>query len=433
MLEGIEFNRKVEAAVFDDRSSAWVLTSSNGDVLTARFCVMATGCLSAPNWPPIDGYEDFGGEILHTALWPHDGFDFTGKRVAVIGTGSSGIQSIPQIAKQADHLSVLQRTANYSVPAQNRPLDDAYVARAKADYPAMRARQKATASGIDGRFNTESAMSVSERERNAEFERRWQEGGILFTAAFGDLMTDHAANDAAVAFVHDKIRGTVKNQNVANALCPNNIIGGKRLCVDIGYFETFNRPNVELVDIRKTPIKHINSSGILVGDQQVGVDVIVVATGFDAMTGALMRIDIRGKNGASLRELWSTAPSSYLGIAMSGFPNLFTVTGPGSPSVLTNMIPSIEHGVEWIADCIEHMRTHNHTEIEADQDAQHAWWNHVQEVGMSGLKSKTDSWYLGANIQGKPRVFLPYNGGLPAYREKCESIAAIGYAGFFLR
>jgi len=430
LLDGIDFEHRVVSAHYDDAGANWTLATASGETLSARVCVMATGCLSKPNWPCIDGFDSFSGDIHHTALWPHDEVDFAGKRVAVIGTGSSAIQSIPRIAAEAKKLTVFQRTPNYSVPAQNQPMDPNYAAGIKKQYAQMRARARQRLPGIDGRYNPGAAMEASEQQRLAEFERRWQEGGLLFMQAYGDLMLDKAANDAVVQFVHGKIKSIVNDPEVAELLCPSNIIGGKRLCVDTNYYATYNRDNVQLVDVRKQPIGSINSRGLQAGDTQYDVDIIVVATGFDAMTGALTSIDIRGTDKVSLQQRWQNGPSSYLGLAMTDFPNLFTVTGPGSPSVLTNMLPTIEQHVEWITDCIAHMKDHNLTTIEATADAENAWWQHVQEVAQRGLKQSTDSWYVGANVDGKARVFMPYLGGFPDYCEKCRQVVANDYEGF---
>ena len=432
LRDGIDFEHRVASATYDEASATWTLATASGATLTARFCVMATGCLSAPNWPPIDGYEDFHGPIHHTALWPHEEVDFRGKRVAVIGTGSSGIQSIPRIAAEAAQLTVFQRTPNYSVPAHNRPMDPAYATEVKAHYPEMRSRARQRLPGIDGRYNAGSAFEVSDDVRLAEYERRWQEGGLMFLQSYGDLLLDQAANDTLVEFVHGKIRSIVHDPEVAELLCPANIIGGKRLCVDTDYYATYNRDNVALVDLRQHPISAINERGLKAGDTQYDVDMIVLATGFDAMTGALTRVDIRGRDGISLRDRWRQGPSTYLGLAMAHFPNLFTVTGPGSPSVLTNMLPTIEQHVEWITDCIAHVRDGEHTTIEATADAERDWWAHVQEVGGRGLKQTADSWYVGANVDGKARVFLPYLGGFPAYCEVCREVVEDGYRGFVI-
>jgi len=430
LLNDIEFAHRVSTAQYNESHNHWTLTAENGHQISARFCVMATGCLSAPNWPPIKGFDDFDGEIYHTALWPHERVDFKDKRVAVIGTGSSGIQSIPHIAADAKSVTVFQRTPNYTVPAHNAPVDAKRVASIKADYPALRASAREKHNGIDGTYNKTSAMAVSKEEREAEYERRWQEGGLTFLGAYGDFLTNTEANDSLAEFVHNKIRSTVDDPATANMLCPTNIIGGKRMCVDTNYYATYNRDNVKLIDIRKQPINEINSAGIRIEQTQYNVDAIVVATGFDAMTGCLTRIDIQGTGSCNLAEQWKEGPSSYLGLAMSGYPNLFTVTGPGSPSVLTNMLPSIEQHVEWITNCIAYMRNRGHHKIEATITAQQDWWAHVQDVGQSGLKQTTASWYMGANVEGKAQVFSPYIGGFPAYCKKCSTVAESGYDGF---
>ena len=357
---------------------------------------------------------------------------FGGQSVAVIGTGSSAVQSIPVIARQAAQLTVFQRTPNYAVPAQNRPLDPEELRMIKADYPALRARAAQTAPVIDAYWNKESALEASPEERQRTYEDRWRQGGLPFSGAYGDLILNKEANDSAADFVRGKIRQRVRDPKVAEMLCPHNVIGGKRLCVEIGYYETFNRDNVTLVDLKETPIETITETGIRTRGGEYRADAIVFATGFDAMTGAILRVDIHGRGGRALRERWSQGPSSYLGLAMAGFPNLFTVTGPASPSVLTNMLPSIEQHVEWISDCIGYLRDKGLARIEAQPEAEAAWMDHNAEVAAMTLRSQVDSWYLGANIDGKPRVFMPYIGGFPAYRRKCDEVAAKGYSGFAL-
>ncbi len=428
----IEFDTCIVAAHYDEAASRWTLAARNGAKTVGRFCVMATGCLSVPNWPKIAGLETFAGPTYHTALWPHEAVDFTGKRVAIIGTGSSAIQSIPPIARQAARLYVFQRTPNYSIPAHNEPLDPERVRAIKAEYSAMRARAKTTHPGIDGSYNKGEALAVTPEERQAEYERRWREGGLTFLGAYGDLMLSKASNDTAADFVREKIRAIVEDPQVAQTLCPENIIGGKRLCVDTDYYATYNRENVTLIDVKDRPIEEITATAVRAHGRDFEIDVLVIATGFDAMTGALMNIDIRGRGGVSLRQRWAEGPSSYLGLAMADFPNLFTITGPGSPSVFTNMLPTIEQHVDWIADCLAYMQARNYATIEAEGDAEKAWWDHVQAVAATGLKATTDSWYLGANVPGKPRVFMPYFGGFPGYCRKCEQIVADGYAGFAL-
>jgi cation diffusion facilitator CzcD-associated flavoprotein CzcO len=428
----IQFDTPVHSAIFDEAENRWVLEVGNSERAAATHCIMATGCLSSANMPKFAGIDSFQGETYHTGHWPHAGVDFSGKRVGVIGTGSSAIQSIPIIASQAVHLYIFQRTPNYMIPAHNGPLDPAYQAAVKADYAGLRARAKQTVPGIDFNFNMESALAASEEERQREFEKRWAYGGLPFIGAFGDLLYNQAANDLAAEFVRRKIREIVHNPEVAELLSPSNVIGCKRLCVDTGYWETYNRPNVTLIDVSGEPIEAITPAGIRAKGQEYAVDAIVFATGFDAMTGALLKIDIRGTGGQSLKGKWREGPKTYLGLGIAGFPNLFTITGPGSPSVLTNMMPSIEQHVEWVADCIGYLRDRGLGRIEARAEAEESWVAHVREVAGGSLRSTCSSWYVGANVPGKPRVFMPYIGGFPAYVQKCDAVAANGYEGFAL-
>ena len=432
LVRDIQFDSRVAAATFDEAADRWVVETADGGRTTAAVCVMATGCLSSPNMPKIDGIDRFAGATYHTGLWPHRAVDFTDQRVGVIGTGSSAIQSVPLIARQAEQLMVFQRTPNYTVPAHNQPLDPDVVAAIKADYAGLRERAKRTPPGLLARFNKMSALASSAAERHREYQVRWQEGGLPFMAAYADLLVDRQANETAAEFVRGKIRDIVTDPEVAATLTPGNIIGGKRLCVDSGYYETFNRPNVTLIDVRDTPIETITRAGVQVAGRVHAVDSIVFATGFDAMTGALLKIDIRGRGGATLAEKWAAGPRTYLGLAIAGFPNLFTITGPGSPSVLTNMLPSIEQHVDWIVDCLGYLRDRGAARIEARVDAEDAWVTHVNELADASLRSTTDSWYVGANVPGKPRVFMPYIGGFPSYVQTCDEVAAKGYEGFAL-
>jgi len=432
LRKDIQLNTRVSAATFDEARHRWTVVTDDGKQVSAQFCIMATGCLSSTNTPKFAGLDTFRGPVYHTGQWPHEGVDFTGKRVGVIGTGSSAIQSIPLIAEQAQHLFVFQRTPHYTVPARNTPLDEAYKRQVKAEYPTMRSRAKQMFAGIDFHLNDQSAIQASEEERQREYEARWAYGGVSFMGAFNDLLFNEASNATAAAFVRSKIHETVRNPALAEALSPRYVIGCKRLCVDTGYYETFNRSNVTLVDVSKTPIEAIVAEGVQVDGKQYTVDALVLATGFDAMTGALARIDIRGKAGQPLREKWHGGPRTYLGLMTAGFPNLFTITGPGSPSVLTNMLPSIEQHVEWIADCVAYLREREIAQIEPLQQAEDDWVTHVNEVAGTNLRSTCSSWYVGANVPGKPRVFMPYIGGLPAYLEKCKEIVAAGYRGFLL-
>lgn len=428
----IQFNTRVACATFDEAQNRWVVETSDGARTTATFCIMATGCLSSPNLPKFKGIDTFKGERYHTGYWPHAEVDLTGKRVGIIGTGSSAVQSIPIIASQAEHLYVFQRTPNYAVPAHNAPLDPHYVREVKANYPTMRARARQTMTGIDFDYSDELALETPPERRTREYERRWSHGGLWFLGAFRDLMVDEEANDTAADFVRAKIRERVNDPAVAGLLSPKNTIGCKRLCVDIGYYETYNRPNVTLIDVSQSPVEEITARGVRVDGRDYEVDAIVFATGFDAMTGALLKIDIRGAGGVSLKEKWRGGPRTYLGVAMAGFPNLFTVTGPGSPSVLTNMLPTIEQHVEWITDIFRHMRDKNLARIEPSAAAEEDWVAHVGELAGHTLRYTCSSWYLGVNIPGKPRVFMPYIGGFPRYIAKCTEVAENGYEGFEL-
>lgn len=429
----IQFETRVTSAAFDEDACRWTIQTDRGDRVPARFCIMATGCLSDAQVPDFKGLESFAGKWYHTGRWPHEGVDFTGLRVAIIGTGSSAIQSTPIIARQASHLYVFQRTPNYSVPAHNAPLDPEYERRVKAGYAEFRRQARESRVGFVMERSGDSALAVPAEERQREYEKRWGKGGLGFSATYTDILTSQEANDTAAQFFRAKIREIVHDPKVADLLTPRDYpLGTKRLCVDTGYYATFNRGNATLVDVRESPIEAITPQGVRTGEAEYAVDAIVFATGFDAMTGALLNIDLRGRGGRTLQDAWAAGPRTYLGIAVAGFPNLFAITGPGSPSVLSNMIVSIEQHVDWIADCLSHLRTRGHASIEATAAAQEAWVQHVNEVGHMTLYPRAASWYMGANIPGKPRIFMPYIGGVGVYREKCAEVAAKGYEGFAL-
>ncbi len=429
----IRFNSRVTAARFSDDQNKWAVTTDTGQSISAKYVVMATGCLSSTNLPKIDGIDDFKGATYHTGRWPHKPVDFTGKVVGIVGTGSSAIQSIPIIAEQARHLYVFQRTPNFSIPAHNRPLDPAEREAVLADLDAFRAANGQAQAGFGAKYGMAEklATEVSADERNQRFEERWALGGLPFFGAFADLMVDPAANEAAADFVRAKIRAIVKDPVVAARLSPDQTFGCKRLCVDSGYYETFNRPNVTLVDLRATPIERITPTGIATTDQAYALDDLIFATGFDAMTGSLLKIDIVGAGGLKLADKWAAGPRTYLGLQTAGFPNLFIITGPGSPSVLTNMLPSIEQHVNWIADCIDFMRARQIQRMEAEIAAEDSWVDHVNAIADSTLFRSCNSWYLGANVPGKPRVFMPLL-GFPDYVRTCDEVAANGYRGFAL-
>ncbi|MDZ4367588.1 MAG: NAD(P)/FAD-dependent oxidoreductase, partial [Afipia sp.] len=428
----IQFNTRIVSAVFDESAKIWVVTTAGGETARARFCVMATGCLSSARTPAIEGLASFEGKVHHTGAWPHDGVDFGGQRVGVIGTGSSGIQSIPLIARQAAHLTVFQRTPNFCVPARNAALSAEFKADVKEHYPQLREKIRQGALNVHT-YGARSALDVTEAQRNTEYEARWTVGGFHFIKAFPDLMVNIEANRTAAEFVFRKIRETVSDPAVAEMLLPrDHPIGTKRMCVGTDYYETYNRSNVRLVNLREAPIEAITPRGLRAGGEEHALDAIVFATGFDAMTGALLAIDIRGRGGLALRDAWAGGPRSYLGIAVPGFPNLFTITGPGSPSVLTNMIMSIEQHVDWVIDCIVHLDSCGHATIEARRDASDQWVEHVNDVADKTLFPAADSWYVGANVPGKPRVFMPYVGDPWTYRQTCRQVAADGYPGFEL-
>jgi len=429
----IQLETRVTTAVFDEATSRWAIQTDRGDRVSARFCIMATGCLSDAQVPKLEGFETFEGTWFHTGHWPHEGVDFTGQRVGVIGTGSSAIQSIPIIARQAARLFVFQRTPNFSVPARNAPLDPEYERQVKSSYAEFRRQARESRVGFVVDRNDQSALEVSPEERQRAYESRWSRGGLGFNATFADLLTSKEANDTAAEFFRAKIQAIVRDAAVAQMLSPRDYpVGTKRLCVDTDYYDTFNRDNVTLVDVRRAPIEAITRHGLRTREAEYELDSLVFATGFDAMTGALLGIDIRGRAGATLREKWAAGPRTYLGVATAGFPNLFTITGPGSPSVLSNMIVSIEQHVDWIADCIVYLRERELGGIEASVDAEDEWVAHVNEVGHATLYPLANSWYMGANVPGKPRIFMPYVGGVGVYRQKCDDVAAKGYEGFTL-
>ena len=428
----IVFDTRVTRASFDEAQKRWRIETDRGDQVTTQFCIMAVGCLSAPNRPRFEGIEDFKGPIYHTGEWPHDGVDFTGLRVGVIGTGSSAIQSIPIIASQARQLTVFQRTATWSVPAWNEALTPEYLKEVKAAYPALRAKARARPTGFYFQFNTEPALASSTEERERLYEEAWQRGGLPFLGAFGDLLFEKDANDTIAEFARKKIRGIVKDPATADLLCPENVFGCKRLCVDTGYFETYNQAHVKLVDVSRKPIERFTAGGIVVDGIEYPVDAIVSATGFAAMTGSFDKIAITGRDGLTLAEKWRAGPRTYLGLASAGFPNLFMITGPGSPSVLASMIQAIEQHVDWLVDCIGHLRDVGAATIEAQVEDEDAWVEHVNEVSKVSLRSTCSSWYVGTNIPGRPRVFMPYIGGFPIYVQKCNEVMNNGFDGFVL-
>ncbi len=434
LRRSIRFGTRVTGAEYDAANNRWTVRTESGETLRARFLITAVGCLSTANVPAIPGLESFAGDWYHTGQWPHEGVDFTGKRVGLIGTGSTGIQATPVIAAQAAHLTVFQRTANYSVPANNAPLTPDFKRWVRDNYDEIRRISRTNANGQAFTVEDRSVFDVSEEERQAIYEAAWAKGGLQFRAAFRDLLADKAANDTASAFLKAKIRGIVQNPRTAALLADiDHPYAAKRPPIDTGYFEAFNRDNVALVDVRTDPIERILPDGLRTGHAEFKLDVIVFATGFDAMTGPLLKLNITGRDGLALRDAWQAGPRTYLGLQVAGFPNLFTITGPGSPSVLTNMPVAIEQHAEWIADCIAHLRASGVAWIEPAPEAVDAWLARVNEAASATLLPQaSSSWYLGANVPGKPRVFMPFAGGMARYREICDAVAANGYEGFEL-
>lgn len=430
----IRFSTRLVAATWDDDAACWQVRTDGEDDLHPRFLVMASGCLSMPKTPDIEGTERFAGDVYFTSRWPHDGVDFTGKRVAVIGTGSSGIQSIPLIAEQAAQLTVFQRTPNYSVPAHNGPPPPERLARLTANRDKYRHAAKWSRGGIPMDVTDVSGVTATEEVRRQRFEWAWGQGELFaILGVFNDQLFNLESNELVAEMIRERIRATVFDPDTAEALCPKGYpFGTKRPCLDTGYYETFNLPHVRLVDLRKTPITTITETGIVTTDETMDFDAIVYATGFDAMTGPLVSIDVTGRHGTTLKEKWIGGPTTYLGLMTTGFPNFFTITGPQSPSVLSNMAVSIEQHVEWVAECLARLRRDGFETIEPTPRAEQAWVRHAADCAAITLHPQTDSWYMGANVPGKPRVLLPYIGGADGYRAACDEVTDKGYLGFVL-
>ncbi|MBF6089943.1 NAD(P)/FAD-dependent oxidoreductase [Nocardia cyriacigeorgica] len=427
----IEFGARVTDAVLDESSLRWEVRTDTGTVVSARFLVLAVGPLSNANTPDIEGLGTFAGPVLHTSQWPHDGVDFTGQRVGVIGTGSSGIQAIPCIAEQAESLHVFQRTPNYSVPAGNVPLDEETRRAQKANYAERRRLSMASGGGSPHQPHPKSALEVSEQERREAYQKRWELGGVLFSKTFPDQMVTLEANDTARLFWEEKVRAVIDDPEVAELLIPkDHPIGTKRICTDTNYYQTYNRDNVELVNLRATPIDRIDAGGVHTTTAYYPLDALVLATGFDAMTGSVAKLDIVGRDGRTLNEAWREGPKTYLGLGVTGFPNLFNLTGPGSPSVLANMVLHSELHVDWVAGAIDYLDRNGAAALEARPEAVEAWVAECAERASRTLMPTANSWYLGANVPGKPRVFMPFVGGFGVYGEIIAEVAAAEYKGF---
>jgi len=431
LRKDIDFDTSVTTAHFDARARRWTVETDTGERVAARFLVMATGCISTAQIPDIEGLSAYRGRTFHTGAWPHEKVDFTGERIAVIGTGSSGIQAIPVLAEEAAHVTVFQRTPNYSLPSQNCPMTEAYERSWKGIYAARREEMRDSFHGSLKDLNDKPALSVSEDERQATYQKRWDIGGTPYLGSFNDLLTNKEANDTAAEFVRNQIRTIVKDPATAELLAPKTYpIGTKRICVDSGYFETYNRDNVALVDISGKPIERFTPEGLVANGRHYAFDSVVFATGFDAMTGTLFAVDIRGRGGLALKDKWYAGPRTYLGLMTEAFPNMFMITGPGSPSVKSNMIISIEQHVDLVTDSLVYMRERGLELMEPEREAEDGWVEHVQEAANRTLFPRANSWYMGANIPGKPRLFTPYIGGVGRYRRICEQTVADGYNGF---
>ena len=431
LKKDIEFNIEVKGSRFDENSNRWKITTNTGEEINAQYFIMATGCISTTQIPNIKGLSDYVGNTFHTGDWPHEEVDFSGQSIAVIGTGSSGIQSIPVLAKQAKKLTVFQRTPNYSIPSQNEPMTKKYERSWKDVYSERRKEMRYSAHGSLKDLNDVPALSVDEDQRQELYTKRWAIGGTGFLGSFNDLLTNADANYTAAEYVRQQIKRVVNDEETAEILCPRSYpIGTKRICIDTGYFETYNRENVKLVDISKKPIQRLVADGIIVDDQLYPFDSIIFATGFDAMTGSLFNVDIKGRDGLALKDKWNAGPKTYLGLMSVSFPNLFMITGPGSPSVKSNMIMSIEQHVDLVTEILLAMRSKGLSVVEPELEAENKWVDHVQEVANKTLFPQANSWYMGANIPGKPRLFMPYIGGVGAYRQICEEIVANNYRGF---
>ncbi|MBO6726718.1 MAG: NAD(P)/FAD-dependent oxidoreductase [Rhizobiaceae bacterium] len=425
------FNERVAAASFDEAAAAWTVQLAKGDRLRARWIIFAAGSLSTPIRPDISGIDDFAGEMLFTARWPEERVTFDGKRVGIIGTGASGIQCAPIIAQTAAKLTVFQRSPNYSVPAFNRALPDDEWAEIQASYSERRRQSFASGGGSPHEVDPREIWDIDEGERASLFENGWKKGGVLFAKIFPKQTMDERVNALARDFAEKKIRAIVRDESLADDLIPtDHAIGTKRICTDSGYFETFNRDNVELVNLRRDPIIEITERGVRTRNASHDLDMLIFATGFDAMTGTITRVDFRGPGGQSMAEAWADGPKTMLGLMVPGFPNLFNITGPGSPSVLTNMILGAEQHVNWALGLMSHTQQKGYTMVEARRDAADAWTAHVDAIASATLFTQAKSWYMGANVDGKKRTFMPYIGGFAAYIRECEAVREEGYKGF---
>ncbi|PPR10383.1 MAG: Phenylacetone monooxygenase [Alphaproteobacteria bacterium MarineAlpha11_Bin1] len=428
----ITFETRVQAATFGEDSHTWEVETDCGERLSARFFIMSVGCLSVPIRPEFDGAEEFSGEVYQTSMWPKDPVNFAGKRIGVIGVGSSAVQSVPLIAEQAKHVYVYQRTPNFVVQAQNHPLGEDDVATIKADYRGFRAKAWDLQSAFLFPRHDQSVFDLSPKDRRTRLDEQWEIGGLPFLGAFNDILTNDDANREVADYWESRMRAVVKDPEIADLLTPNEPIGCKRLCSGTDYYEVYNRENVTLVNALDSGIERLTSTGLRAAGKDFVLDMIIYATGFDAMTGGVTKIKITGTGGQSIQQKWADGPRTYIGLAVSGFPNMFNMVSAGSPSVLATMVTAAEQHGDWVADCLEFMREMGHTRIDATLEAEADWVEEVNRAASASLRVKCDSWYVGSNVEGKARVFAPYIGGWPSYVKKCQIVVANGYEGFDL-
>lgn len=434
LRKDIRFNTFMEEARYDEKAARWTIRSKDGRVWSAQYFVMCVGQLSSPKAPNYPGQSEFKGEIIHSAVWPKHKVEFAGKRVAIIGTGSSGMQMTPIIAKEAKHLTVFQRTANFSIPASNAPVSDEEDRLVKATYRERREQAWNSPTGLGFKPNKQSALDVSQEERDKVYEAAWNRLGYGFALSYFDILLSKPANDTAAEFIRKKIASVINDPLVREKLVPKgHAFAARRPSVDSGYFQAFNRDNVELADVRESPIVEFTSDGIRTTAKAHAFDMIIFATGFDAFTGSLLKPNIVGRAGRTLRDKWSAGPITQLGVSVSEFPNMLIVVGPGSPSLLSNVMVSTEEQIDWLAELIRHMDSHQIVEFEAESDAEISWVAHVNERAKETLYMTADSYYNGAEVAGKPKVFMPYSGGVRGYRRILQKCAQEGYSGFALR
>ena len=430
LTRDITFETRIETATFEESSHLWIIETDSGETIRCRYFILGVGCLSSPIRPKFEFEDEFKGDIYQTSLWPKESVDFTGKRVGIIGTGSSCIQSMPLIAKEAEHLYVYQRTPNFVVPAQNRKLSDKEVAAIKSDYKGFRAKAYAGPNAFLFPRHDQSVFELSVEERRMRFDEQWEIGGLPFLGAFNDVLLNEKSNKEVADYWRSRIDDVVEDPVIADLLTPGEYFGCKRLCAGTDYYEAYNRHNVTLVDVSKSGIDCLTPTGLRAEGKDYDLDAIIYATGFDAMTGSVTRIKITGTGGRRIQDKWVDGPHNYLGLSISGFPNMFNMVSAGSPSVLATMVTCAEQHGDWVADCLQYMRKHNYTCIDATPEAEADWMTEVNRAADLSLRSKCDSWYIGANVEGKARSFAPYIGGWPTYVEKCKSVAAKSYEGF---